>query len=166
MWVFKVQIYEKESLIIFKQNIKNDFFFVSMTFQKSWQKMRNWNVERGAMLESVLYVLLHSNPLALGICDHLFQLDFIQTFVQVASGSCFSWFLTNIPWKCLVIFVNNKMLYLFDGSQLFVMLCSLSSKLFFSAERTKLNFPAFLPVQPPAVTIKRSLKSRCEKKAG
>ena len=42
------------------------------------------------MLESVLYVLLHSNPLALGICDHLFQLDFIQTFVQVASGSCFS----------------------------------------------------------------------------
>ena len=34
------------------------------------------------MLESVLYVLLHSNPLALGICDHLFQLDFIQTFVH------------------------------------------------------------------------------------
>ena len=46
----------------------------------------------------------------------------------------------------------NKMSYLFDGSQLFVMLCS-PSKLFFSAERTKLNFPAFLPVQPPAVTI-------------
>ena len=46
---------------------------------------------------------------------------------------------------------------------MFVMLCS-PSKLFFSAERTKLNFPAFLPVQPPAVTIKRSLKSRCEKK--
>lgn len=159
MWVFKVQIYEKESLIIFKQNIKNDFFFVSMTFQKSWQKMRNWNVERGAMLESVLYVLLHSNPLALGICDHLFQLDFIQTFVQVASGSCFSWFLTNIPWKCLVIFVNNKMLYLFDGSQLFVMLCS-PSKLFFSAERTKLNFPAFLPVQPPVFKEPLWKKSR------
>ena len=165
MWVFKVQIYEKESLIIFKQNIKNDFFFVSMTFQKSWQKMRNWNVERGAMLESVLYVLLHSNPLAFGICDHLFQLDFIQTFVQVASGSCFSWFLTNIPWKCLVIFVNNKMLYLFDGSQLFVMLCS-PSKLFFSAERTKLNCPAFLLVQPPAVTIKGLSRAAVKKKAG
>ena len=63
----------------------------------------------------------------------------------------------------MVIFVNNKMLYLFDGSQFSVMLCS-PSKLFFSAERKKLNFPAFLPVQPPAVTIKRSLKSRCEKK--
>ena len=169
MWVFKVQIYEKVSLIIFKQNIKNDFFFVSMTFQKSWQKMGNWNVERGAMLESVLYVLLHSNLLALGICDHLFQLDFIQTFVQFASGSCFSWFLTNIPtnipWKCLVIFVNNKMLYLFDGSQLFVMLCS-PCKLFFQRRANEAKFSRLFACAAAGRDYLKVFKEPLWKKAG
>ena len=36
--------------IIFKENAKNDFFFVSMILFKRRRKMRNWNVDRKTIL--------------------------------------------------------------------------------------------------------------------